>query len=305
MDITQLRYFLKAAATLNYTQAAESLFISRQALRQALTTLEQELGQPLFENHRNHLSLTQYGEYLALSCADVVKDFEYMQDDVKRFFQQKVPLRFAFSVSLTPYLLPGLEQFVLRDFALHYPQIALQSLSLTSDQVIDAVERRETDCGCVLQMPVPCHDCSVTVIRTSPVALNSGENSPYRGRPEITLEELAMIPVIGMGSLEKIARPLWDDCQRLGITLDYHPIPNTIDAIYQVKNGYASSLTTCVPDWNKNKNLTFGRIQTVVRGYTWELVLICPKDSPAYHSARLLASYIADYYGRLFTGSQM
>ena len=35
MDITQLRYFLVTAETLNYTKAAEQLYMSRQALRQA------------------------------------------------------------------------------------------------------------------------------------------------------------------------------------------------------------------------------------------------------------------------------
>ena len=64
MDITQLRYFLKTAETLNYTRAAEGLFITRQSLRQALGNLEKEIGAPLFRNEKNHLSLTEYGEYL-------------------------------------------------------------------------------------------------------------------------------------------------------------------------------------------------------------------------------------------------
>ena len=61
MDITQLRYFLKTAELLNYTRASEALFITRQSLRQAIGAMESEIGQPLFVNTRNKLSLTEYG----------------------------------------------------------------------------------------------------------------------------------------------------------------------------------------------------------------------------------------------------
>ena len=73
MDITQLRYFLATADTLNYTKAAERLYMSRQALRQALASMEEELGFPLFLNERNKLSLTVQGEYLQLSATKVVE----------------------------------------------------------------------------------------------------------------------------------------------------------------------------------------------------------------------------------------
>ena len=43
MDITQIRYFLKTAELLNYTRAAEQLFITRQSLRQAIAAMEAEL----------------------------------------------------------------------------------------------------------------------------------------------------------------------------------------------------------------------------------------------------------------------
>ena len=78
MDITQLRYFLATADTLNYTKAAERLYMSRQALRQSLASMEEELGMPLFVNERNRLSLTVQGEYLQLSARTVVEAFEKM-----------------------------------------------------------------------------------------------------------------------------------------------------------------------------------------------------------------------------------
>ncbi len=85
MDMTQLRYFLTTAETLNYTRAAERLYLSRQALRQALAAMEKEFGTPLFVNQRNKLSLTEAGEYLRLAGAETLARFDEMTEGMKRF----------------------------------------------------------------------------------------------------------------------------------------------------------------------------------------------------------------------------
>ena len=43
MDIRQLHYFLVLCEEMNYTRAAQRLFLSRQALRQSISALE-EIG---------------------------------------------------------------------------------------------------------------------------------------------------------------------------------------------------------------------------------------------------------------------
>lgn len=292
MDISQLRNFLKTVETMNFTRAAESLFISRQALRQSLTALEHELGQPLFETERNRLSLTQYGEYLARACRDTVESFDRMEADVTEFFRQDSVLRFAYSVSLSPYALPGLEPFVLRDFSAKFPHIRLEVLPCSADEVIDRVEAGEADLGCVLEMPTEHPDCEVSVIRTSPLVISFGKDSPYYDRKELFLEELSTFPLVGMGSLEKIARPLWEDCQRKGISLDYRVMPSTIDALYHATHNKAACLNTSFP--NQVEDLT------ILPNYTWEFVLLAPKSAPAYHSAQILSTYICNHYKNLF-----
>lgn len=306
MELTQLRYFLKTAETMNYTKAAEALFTSRQALRHTLGTLEKELGKPLFANDHNRLSLTEYGAYLAQASAGAVKAFDELETDVNRFFGQQTHLRFVWSVSLSPYALPELDRIVLRDFSAKFPHIGLESLPCPADKVIDLLEAGEADCGCVLQMPTPRSGYTATVLRTSPVVIDSGKGSPYYGCPEITLADLPNIPLIGMGELDRIARPLWEDCQRLGLELNYRSVPNTIDALYFMRHGEASCLNTLspTPAPNTAAEAPAERVPTILRGYTWELVLLCPQDSSVYHAARLLTAHIANHYREFFDGSQ-
>lgn len=49
MDIQQIKYFSRVYEMRSFTQAADSLFISRQALRKSVARLAQEMGEPLFE----------------------------------------------------------------------------------------------------------------------------------------------------------------------------------------------------------------------------------------------------------------
>ena len=294
MELTQLRYFLKAAETLNYTQAATELFTSRQALRHILGTLEKELGQSLFINDHNHLALTEYGEYLFLSSRDLVERFDRMEQNVTQFFRQPVTLQVAFTTSLFPSLLPNINP-ILQEFMLHHPHIALSIDRYPFDRVMDAVEGGQIDCGVVLQMPRPRPGCSSTVLRASDVAIGSGMDSPLFGKTELTPEDLATVPMIGMGSLERFAKPLWEDCLRKGITLDYRVVPDTHDALYQMRHSLASSFNTFLSNPNALPTPDFVPRSRLV-GYTWELVALCPKSRPNHAAARLFTSFLQEKY---------
>ena len=57
MDIQQIKYFSRVYEMRSFTQAADSLFISRQALRKSVARLAQEMGEPLFENRGNEMCI--------------------------------------------------------------------------------------------------------------------------------------------------------------------------------------------------------------------------------------------------------
>ena len=69
MTIHQMRTFHVVCRELNYSTAADKCYISRQALRQSIAALENELGGPLFLNHANHIGLTHKGERLQKESA--------------------------------------------------------------------------------------------------------------------------------------------------------------------------------------------------------------------------------------------
>jgi DNA-binding transcriptional LysR family regulator len=53
MNTSQINCFLAAAENMNFTKAAERLFLSQTGLSRQIATLERELGIELFERIRN------------------------------------------------------------------------------------------------------------------------------------------------------------------------------------------------------------------------------------------------------------
>ena len=57
MEIRQLKYFAAVADTLNFSRAAETLFISQSALSKPIADLERELGMVLLQRDKRSVSL--------------------------------------------------------------------------------------------------------------------------------------------------------------------------------------------------------------------------------------------------------
>ncbi len=101
MDIRQLHYFLVLCEEMNYTRAAQRLFLSRQALRQSISALEAELCGPLFLSAHHKLSLTDRGVSLQRHAAPVVEQFQQMQAALHAEIQSAQPVRIGWKRSWT------------------------------------------------------------------------------------------------------------------------------------------------------------------------------------------------------------
>lgn len=61
MELTQIKYFLAVAQTLNFTKAAEECSVSQPALSKAIRKLESSLGADLFDRTSQQVELTEFG----------------------------------------------------------------------------------------------------------------------------------------------------------------------------------------------------------------------------------------------------
>lgn len=76
MELRHLRYFVTLAETLNFTRAAELLYISQSALSQQVADMEGELGVRLFRRTKRTVELTGSGRVLLNEARKILRQME-------------------------------------------------------------------------------------------------------------------------------------------------------------------------------------------------------------------------------------
>ncbi len=76
MNTTQIKYFLTAARTLNFTEAANQLYISQPALSKQITAIESELNMQLFIRSKKKVRLTPAGAVLLKEFPGLEEHYE-------------------------------------------------------------------------------------------------------------------------------------------------------------------------------------------------------------------------------------
>ncbi len=83
MEIRQLRYFIAVADTLNFSRAAESVYLSQSALSRQIMDLEKEVGLPLLRRSTRQVELTEAGKALQKSAKELISRWEKMLPEVR------------------------------------------------------------------------------------------------------------------------------------------------------------------------------------------------------------------------------
>ena len=81
MNTSQMKCFLVAAEYLNFTKAAERLFLSQPGLSRQIAAMEREIGIELFVRGRNSIQLTEAGSVCATYLTKMQYDYQRMLDE--------------------------------------------------------------------------------------------------------------------------------------------------------------------------------------------------------------------------------
>ena len=293
MDIRQLHYFLVLCEEMNYTRAAQRLFLSRQALRQSITALEAELCGPLFVSAHHKLSLTDRGLSLQRHAAPVVEQFQQMQAALHAEIQSAEPVRIGISVSLVPDYLPGLET-QLDNFRQQYPHIEMRFRLMDNDAVADSVEQGELDAGLVMDLGCAAKVLARTTLRADPACLLVPRGHPFWEKESIPLADLRGQHILLPSLRQDLFAPLWDTCARAGFAPDAEIGPSFYQAYYLVQE----QLCTCLTRYEPGARRELDRVRDVLLEDLPPLCvsLVQRRDhSSAY--VDLLRNYLMDVLG--------
>lgn len=116
MELRQLRYFIKVAETLNFSEAAKQLFITQSTLSQQIGQLEKEMDQKLFQRNSHTVLLTEAGQALlpyaretlnsADTCVQKLKDLKDLLSG-----ELNIGVTFSFSSIMAETLITFLKKY--------------------------------------------------------------------------------------------------------------------------------------------------------------------------------------------------
>ncbi len=140
MNDQQIKSFLEAAKTANFTKAAENLGLSQQALSRYITSLETELGVPLFErkNTRN-VSLSEEGKVYFSLMQRLEAEFRYTQSHMRTAPQT---IRFGYNAGWNlSFMIPQ----IIKTCREQLPGLDIQLKCLTVNELTEALCSHELD----------------------------------------------------------------------------------------------------------------------------------------------------------------
>ena len=153
MDLTQIRYFLALARTLNFTRAAETCNVTQPALTKSVQRLEEELGGPLLLRERSLTQLTPLGKAMLPWLEQTHMAAERAKEHAAGMRRQTAsPLRVGLATDVpTPPFLP-----LLQELAARLPGFELSLADASSATLCDALLHGTLDVAVVISStPLP------------------------------------------------------------------------------------------------------------------------------------------------------
>ncbi len=143
MNITQIKNFITAAKCLNFTKAADKLFITQPALSRQIAAMERELNMQLFVRNNRSVKLTP-------SAVILLEEFEKIYNDYNLAVAKAASSFAGISGELNIGVLEGayvgdLFPGVLRHFDQYYPQVKINLRNYSFNLLIEKLYSGELD----------------------------------------------------------------------------------------------------------------------------------------------------------------
>lgn len=186
MELRQLRYFTKAAETLNFSDAAKSLNIAQSSLSQQIKQLEDELGTRLFIRNSHSIRLTEAGEVMlpfalrtlheAESCAERIHDLQKL-------------LTGTLDIGVTHSFSPILTESVI-SFMKMYPGIKLNIIYKQMNELMELLTKREIDFVLAFKPIQSLPDVESHILFQNSLSAIVGNNHPLASKERVSITEL-------------------------------------------------------------------------------------------------------------------
>lgn len=195
MNLQQLRFIeAVAAAELNISRAAETLYTSQPGISKQIRQLEDELGVEIFQRNGKHLkALTPAGARIVQEAREILQRIDGIRAIANEFTDaSKGHLAIATTHTQSRYVLPA----VIKRFIARYPDVSLQMHQGSPMQISELAARGAADFAIATEalelfddlVMMPCFQWNRSVLVPA--------GHPLASVRKLTLEALAAHPIV-------------------------------------------------------------------------------------------------------------
>lgn len=183
---------MKAAETLNFSEAAKSLCVNQSSFSQYIKQLEYELGANLFERNSHEVTLTEAGEELLPYAKKVVVDLENCKNRMNDLKEMKcgtlnIGVTHSFSMATTETVLEFKKKNPNVRVNIYYRTMEDLMVMLLEREVDFVLSYHPIDCPRQIESHMLFEDCLSAVVRA---------DHPLASKKSVTIQEMARYPMV-------------------------------------------------------------------------------------------------------------
>lgn len=231
MELRQLKYFVRTAQTLNFSEAARSLYVSQSTLSQQIKALEDELGTVLFQRDSHSASLTQSGSLLLPLAIQTIQDSEACKaqvNDLKEMLtgELNIGVTYSFSHILTE---------TVKNFVKEYPGVKLNIFYRNMAELMEALRHREVDLVLAFKPGQPYNEIESSNLFCDRLSVIMRKDHALARRKSISLEELKRhrlaIPAKGLQARNALEEYICIERSDLNVCLEINEANILLDIV--------------------------------------------------------------------------
>ncbi len=187
MELRQLKYFIRVAECLNFSEAAKESCISQSTLSQQIKQLEQELGSELFLRNSRTVSLTEAGMELLPYARTTIKDADAC---IERIRDLKDILTGTMNIGVTYSFSPILTETIF-SFIKKYPKVKLNIFYKPMSELMDMLRDRKVDFVLAFKPSAPMEGIESHILFQNYLAAIVSSTHSLASEKKVSLEQIA------------------------------------------------------------------------------------------------------------------
>ena len=141
LKLNYIREFVTLAETLNFSKAAEKLFLAQPALSRHIAIIEEKMGGRLFQRNTRNVSLTPAGEAVYNAFTEILRQYDGAREQVSLLSSGQSGV---LSISSPYYWTSDYTEPVVERFNEEFPQCAVKVYSCQPAEGFDNLLSRKT-----------------------------------------------------------------------------------------------------------------------------------------------------------------